>query len=815
MVKSLKNKTLYMIGNAHIDPVWLWQWQEGFLEIKATFRSALDRMKEYDDFIFVASSAAFYEWVEQSDPEIFAEIQQRVREGRWGIVGGWWVEPDCNIPSGESFVRQGLYGQRYFKRKFGVTARTGFNVDSFGHAGSLPQILKNSGIDYYVFLRPMPHEKGLPARLFRWESDDGSQVLALRIPFEYLSWGKDLETHARRCADEIKAPMDEMMCFYGVGNHGGGPTIENLESIHSLDADENFPARLVCSTPEAFFESASKKGWSMPVVHTELQHHASGCYSAHSGIKRWNRQAENALLAAEKWSLVATWLLNQPYPTDLDRAWKNVLFNQFHDVMAGTALEAAYDDARDTFGEAFAIASRSLNLAVQAIASKVHIEPEEGMKPIIVFNPLTWPVETNIEMESVPIHPGSVMLDEGGQVTAHQVIQSTTTASRSRLTFNAQLPALGYRTYRFYPRSSRTEAQEFETVTASDSVLENQRLHLEFDKQTGWIISLRDKLDEIEVFSGEAARPLVIDDTADTWGHNVYKWDQVIDSFTTNSLRLVEHGPVKSVIRSISLYGSSRLVQDFAMYPDRNQIDVRVMIDWHEQSKMLKLQFPINVKFMKITYETPYGTIERFANGEEEPGQSWVDISGTSRDREIPYGFALLNDSKYSLDVNVREIGLTVLRSPAYAHHIPATLQPDRLHSFMDQGIQYFTYTMLPHSGSWEQAGVARWAAELNQRPSALFASFHRNGTLPQSESFIDTTPENVMVTVLKQAEDGDDLVLRLFETGGAATHATIMLPKWNRKLEVDFGPSEIKTFRVPRDGSQPVLETDLLEGLE
>src|SRR5512135_3768714 len=172
-----RKKRLYMIGNAHIDPVWLWQWQEGFHEVKATFRSALDRMQEYEDFIFSASSAAFYEWVEQSDPQMFAEIQQRVREGRWCLVGGWWIEPDCNIPGGESFARQALYAQRYFKEKFGVAAKVGYAIDSFGHNGMLPQLLKKAGLDYYVFMRPMPFEKGLPSGLFWWEADDGSRLL--------------------------------------------------------------------------------------------------------------------------------------------------------------------------------------------------------------------------------------------------------------------------------------------------------------------------------------------------------------------------------------------------------------------------------------------------------------------------------------------------------------------------------------------------------------------------------------------------------------------------------------------------------------
>ena len=812
----MKTRTLHMIGNAHIDPVWLWQWQEGFHEVKATFRSALDRMKEFPDFVFVASSAAFYEWVEQSDPAMFAEIRQRVAEGRWGIVGGWWVEPDCNIPSGESFVRHGLYAQRYFKEKFGVTARTGFNVDSFGHAGTLPQILKKSGIDYYVFLRPMPHEKGLPSRLFWWQSDDCSRVLAFRIPFEYLSWGKDVETHARRCAAEMKDPVDEFMCFYGVGNHGGGPTIANIESIHCLDLDPEFPARTVFSTPEDFFRAAETKGWQIPIVQNELQHHASGCYAAHSGIKRWNRLAENRLLAAEKLSVAATlWSGNASDacdPEDLARAWKNVLFNQFHDIMAGTSLEAAYDDARDAYGEALTIAGRALNQATQSIAWNINIPAQENVRPLVVFNPLTWPVKANVKMESSRLKGESILVDDSGKRLPHQVLQSTTTAGRSRLCFTADLPALGYRTYRLLPSPEAAKDRTPAALQASDNVLENDQFRLEFDPVTGCIAHLYDKLEEVEVFSAPAALPLVLDDKADTWGHNVFKWDEVDGSFQAESVRLVEHGPVKSAIRVSSHYGSSKLIQDFVMYPDREQIDVSVTVDWHEQLKMLKLRFAVNVKFMKVTYEIPYGHTERFANGEEEPGQSWVDVSGVSRDREIPYGFSLLNDGKYSLDVYVRDIGLTVLRSPAYAHHIPAELESDGQYTFIDQGIQRFHYTLFPHSGSWESAGTARRAAELNQPVVALFATFHPEGTLPQCDSFIHAEPANVMVTVLKQAEDGTGLVLRAYETSGAAARALIRLPQLGRVIEADFGPNEIKTFLLPRDPSKAMVETNLLE---
>lgn len=248
------------------------------------------------------------------------------------------------------------------------------------------------------------------------------------------------------------------------------------------------------------------------------------------------------------------------------------------------------------------------------------------------------------------------------------------------------------------------------------------------------------------------------------------------------------------------------------MYPDQEQIDVSVMVDWHEQLKMLKLRFPVNVKFMKITHEIPYGHTERFANGEEEPGQSWVDVSGVSRHREIPYGFSLLNDGKYSLDVNVRDIGLTVLRSPAYAHHIPAVLEPDGHYAYIDQDIQRFRYTLFPHAGSWEVAGTARRAAELNQPPIAMFATFHPEGILPQSDSFLSVEPESVMATVLKQAEDVDGLVLRAFETSGAVARATIRLPKLGRVIEADFGVNEIKTFLIPHEAAEEVTETNLLE---
>jgi alpha-mannosidase len=877
----MKHKTLHMIGNAHLDPVWLWRWQEGFQAAKATFRSVLDRMDEYDDFLFTSSSAAIYEWIEHNDPRMLEEIRARVAEGRWQIVGGWWIQPDCNLPSGESFARQALYGQRYFKEKLGVTARVGYNVDSFGHHAMLPQLLRQSGMDAYVFTRPEPHEKGLPGRLFWWESDDGSRVLAFRIPFEYCTWGKDLERYVRRCFGELRAPFDDLMVFYGVGNHGGGPTRENIESIQRMDGEPDFP-RLTFSTPNRFFEQMLASDLPFPVVHDELQHHASGCYAVHSGIKRWNRQAENTLLLAEKWSVIAELMTGQPYPCEIGRAWKNVLFNQFHDILAGTSLEAAYDDARDLHGEAMSIGARALNNAIQALAWNVNIPLAEGMLPIVVFNPHAWPSATPVELDIGGVREGDVLVDDEEREVAMQLVRPPVVVSgwRRKIAFVAELPPLGYRTYRvlarvaappppatgaippvaplaeielymraiaanppsapaegaetpLLPPFAETNSAEIAQIprppavdlsrrashsehgpgdwAADDHVLENRWLRLAVDHATGCIGNIFDKQHGVEVLLGQGGRPVVIDDPSDTWGHGIYEFGAGDEAFTTTSVRLFERGSVRAAIRAESTYGASILAQEFTLYRDLDLIEVRVTVDWRERFKTLKLAFPLNLNFIRATYEIPYGTIDRPTNGEEEPGQSWLDLTGIIRGADVQYGLSLLNDGKYSFDVRGREMRMTVLRSPIYAHHHPTLPHPNESYTFIDHGIQRFTYWLLPHAGPWEGAGTVRRAAELNQRPVALVETYHP-GPLPQRDSFLVVDRDNVVVSVLKRAEDGDDLVLRCYEANHVATQATIRLPKWKRTFTADFGPCEIKTFRIPRDSAAPVVETNILE---
>jgi alpha-mannosidase len=779
-----------MIGNAHIDPVWLWQWPEGYQEVRATFRSAVDRLDEYPDFVFTCDSALFFAWVEESDPPLLERIRAHIAGGRFQVIGGWWIEPDCNIPGGESFVRHALYGQRYLRDTFGITATTGANLDSFGHNATIPQILAKSGCDSYVFLRPGPLEKEMESPIFWWESPDGSRVLAYRIPHEYCAPKDDIGEHVERAIASLPPGDEEWAVFYGVGNHGGGPTIANLEQIKTLGP------RYRPSSLRAFFDGIASRNGEIPTIRGELQHHSPGCYTTHSGIKKWNRRAENLLLRAEKWSAVASHLGAQAYPADaLRRAWKLVLFNQFHDTLAGTSIEPAYDDARDQLGHASSLAADAFNAAIQSIARQIAIEQEEEMRPVVVFNPHPWTLRTDVEIEYTWLRAeGAHVVDDGGESVPMQLTRPLTTMSglRGRLVFPVEVPPLGYRTYRV--RKGFVEAEPMRS-------LENEHLLLELDPATGRIAKLVVKATGADLAAPDAKHAVVIDDRSDTWGHAVTEYDDEVGEFECESVELVESGPVRAILRVVSRYGSSRLREDYILGRDDRYVDVRVTVDWHEQLKLLKLRYPTSIDARRATYETPYGHLERETNGHEEPGQSWVDVSAGDR------GLAVINDAKHGYDVRGGDIGISAVRSPVWAWHAPRELEEGGDFEYMDQGRQNIVVRLVPHPGDWRAAAVPRLAAELNQPAYALIETFHE-GPLAQRGSFAHDGGEAVLVTAVKLAEDGGAWVVRAVETAGRDGDARIEL--FGRALTARFGPHEIKTLLVPFDGE--ARETSLLE---
>jgi len=807
-LKDKKSYTVHMIGNAHIDPVWLWRWQEGYETVRATFKSAIERLNEYPEFIFTASSAAFYRWIEEVDKELFDKIRQKVKEGRWCLVGGWWIEPDCNIPGGEALVRQGLYGQRYFYEKFGVRAKVGFNPDSFGHNIMIPQILKKMGMDYYVFMRPGPHEKKLPADLFWWQAPDGSRVLTYRISLSYASPPGDLKEYIQKVSEQFKSDTvksfpGEIMCFYGIGDHGGGPTRENIESIKALNQHSSSDGpELLFSSPDNYFEEISGKDFRFPVVKDELQHHASGCYSVLSWIKKSNRKLENLLLAAEKLSVMANYLGNRTYPQErLTRAWWMLLFTQFHDILAGTSIPEAYEDVRAMHGEVENIASEVINGAIQDVAGKVDTEGKG--RALLVFNPSSWERKIPIEVEYQWPHDEISVTDKEGTPVVSQTlrISSTIRGGRKRICFMAKVPAFGYTTYRLIPNSIDISPKRMLFIAPRS--LENDWLRVEIDPKRGCLKRIYDKKNQKEILKGPGAVPIVIKDLSDTWSHNVLKFKDEVGRFSNATVKVLEEGPVRGKVRIESNYHNSILIQDVILYRDLDIIKVKVVVDWHERQHMLKLSFPVNVANPRATYQIPYGFIQRPCSGEEEPGLSWVDVG------DDDYGLSLVNDARYSYDVEGSDLRLTVLRSPVYAHHFPKTLENDSDYQYIDQGEQKFIYILIPHKGNWQKASTIKRAESLNNPPITLIEHCHKGG-LPKEQSFIKIDKENIIVEALKKAEDSDDIILRLYETEGKPAEVNIEL--FERSWKAQVNPCEIRTFLVPRDKKEPICELNLLE---
>lgn len=817
---------VHLIGNAHLDPVWLWRWQEGYAEIKATFRSALDRLNEFPDFVFTCACAAYYKWVEENAPDMFEEIRSRIAEGRWVVTGGWWIQPDCNLPSGESFARHSLYGQRYFLSKFGVTARVGYNVDSFGHHGMLPQILRRSGMDYYVFMRPEAHEKSLPNDLFWWESEDGSRVMTFRLSDSYGNWGEGgLEGKITKQQKLANQHGHGYMTFYGVGNHGGGPTIANLKLLEELQAREG-GGQLKLSSPNQFFAEMERNQPDIPVIHDEMQRHAVGCYSSHSESKALNRRAEHRLLTAEKFAALARIKLDLPYPQQaLLQAWENVMFNHFHDIMGGCSVKEAFDDVREFYGESLSIGARSLNAALQKLSWSINTmkpqvkslskdkhwqlwEQDDLGTPVVIFNPLSWEVEAPVRLNKLL----SGVTDDEGQAVPIQKVRATRTNVDDKwdTLIMANIPAFGYRVYWAYLDKEQHAPELAEPVKTDSGSLENSLVRVEIDSHTGYIRRIFDKQTGTELLNGSGAVPIVVDEHhSDTWGHGLRQFRDEIGRFGDAEVKVLEQGPLRGTIRVISRYNGSLLRQDISLCHSSAIVEVKVQLDWRERHKMLKLSFPVRAEQARSFSEIPYGFIERAMNGDEVPGQQWVDVSGlVPGETERGCGLALLNDAKYGYDVLDGDIRMTVVRSPIYADHFG---NRDDQVEFMDQGIQEFSYTLVPHQGCWRKAGIVRKANELNVPLLTVWETYHE-GVLPQRAQEISISHEAVAATAFKQAEDGAGWIVRCYETAGQEADADIALPSLGRQWSSTFGKCEIKTFYIPSDASQPVKEVNFIE---
>lgn len=808
-------KKMTMIGNAHIDPVWLWQWQEGYQEIKATFQSALDRMDETEDFVFTCACAAYYRWVEENAPDMFQKIQERVAQGRWVIAGGMWIQPDMNTPSGESFVRQLLYSQRYFYEKFGKTATFGYNVDSFGHNGSMPQIYSLAGIEDYVWMRPGIHENpNIPEGAMIWEGVDNTRMHAYRIAEEYVG-GNALPEKIEKLFAFSERIGQPVMCFYGVGNHGGGPTIENLRVIHEYQSECEKGSEVVLASPQDYFKQLREEKLSLPVWHGELQHHASGCYSTHSKSKFMHRMAENSLLRMEKLGVLSNRLTgHEMNPVFVRQAWDNLMFNEFHDLMGGCSIRAAMEDCVMQLNESVSIAQREENALLQKMSWQVDTskgnpvlrsKEEDGWMwgirgqgtPVVVFNPHSFETETAVQMH----RPVRTVRDQDGADVPVQIVRASRTNGEDCWSsiFTAKVPALGYRLYWVF-KEETAEAES--SLIVSETVLENAQIKAEFDPVSGSLIHLIDKNTGFDALKAPASARFMDIEESDTWAHNIFKFDKEAGKFSDAQITVLERGPVRAVLEVKQRFGISVLVQRYVLYANADQLEIEVKLDLQEHYRMVKLCYPTNGR--TDVSEISYGVIERSGNGDEEHCQRWVAAQGEEG------GLAVLNNGKYSYSFAEGELRMTIANTSAYADHYGQSFR-DHYMEWMDQGEQKFRLVLVPYAGAWQNADLNHRADVLNQPLPHVVETYHK-GSLPGIFEGIAIDKKEIDLGALKRSEDGKGWILRLTETTGQEQQAEIAISLLERSLTANFRPFEIKTFYIPEDKALPVHEVKITE---
>lgn len=800
----MKKQKVYMIGNAHLDPAWVWSWQEGSCEAKATIRSALDRMKEFPDFKFVCSSSSVYQWIEDFDPEMFEEMKARIKEGRFIIVGGWKVQPDCNLPSGENYARNSLYAQRYFFEKFGKTAKVGYNVDSFGHNAMMPQILRKSGMNYYVYMRPMEHEKAMKDNIFTWEAPDGSKVTAFRINEMYcknFTEPVELETYLNDCSKFYHGT--EFMGYYGVGNHGGGPTIRNIELINDYNQKDDGLFELIMADPVEFFEEYEKTH-DLPVLKEELQHHASGCYSAVSEIKTLLRKGETKLTAAERMSVLAKLLTGKDYcRKKIQKGWENLNFLTFHDILGGCCIKSAYDNSLYMGYEAISLAEVQKNSATQTISWKIDTTDKKYGLPVVIFNPHCFEVEEVVEINTNI----SKLRDVNGNEVPFLNVPSEPQPvfERDNAIFKAKIPAFGYTVYyyeteQYFNRPKTSGDYPVLEKKNPDLTLENKHLKVVFDEK-GTPVSIFDKHTNKELLQS-AARTVVIDESEhDTWSHSRNYFNKEIGAFTTVSAEKLESNILRETVKVVSKYGDSTMTQWYTLHMDEGFVRVRVKLNWNEKHKMLKLAYPVACSNPTSIYEIPFGTVERPCNGEEESALMWAMVGDKHS------GLAILNDCKYSYSATENELALTAIRSPIYCDH---GLTRGVESNYTDQGIHEFVYGLLPATVE-EKAKIFKKALTLNTAPTVILEN-HHNGYLPLTQEGICVDKDNIVISAIKQSEDGTGYIVRAYECDGKKTAVQIDC-KQIGKIQAEFAPYEIKTFFIDVDKNvEEVLFTEYKE---
>ncbi len=824
---------VHLFCNAHLDPVWMWTWEEGAREAISTFRTAADLLDEFPEFIFNHNESLLYEWIEIYDPPLFGRIRDLVRQGRWNVTGGWYLLPDLNLPGGETLVRVILEGRRYFHEKFGVRPPVAYNFDSFGHPGSLPQLLRQSGFELYIHCRPTAHQLDLPAPLYRWRSADGSDVIALRPGAGWYGTprpGQALE-QAHRGIAIARATGQDVLVPWGLGDHGGGATRHDLqrfrELIHEM-AESDVEVRH--STPEAYL--ARIRGpiaANLPEMTGDLQRTLAGTYTSMATIKRQMREGEALLSSAERWASIAWWRFGRAYPADeLRTAWKRLLFNTFHDVLAGSLIEDAIPGVDDIFGHAHDLARQIIIRSQHALLPDV--QPRPDTIPLYVFNPHSAPLRAPVGLHFLSAYapplerrPFTLFDDTGQPVRAQTSGGNAVLAGgtwQPYVGFIADMPPLAVRRYEI--RFEQVEMTGGCMLVAHEHnagiTVENAWWRAHFDRALASLAALTLKDAGRNLLSGPA-RLLAMYDVGHGWGgenRTVYNEPFGVFSALTPAevgaftglegqrgpaVRIIAHGPVFVTVECLVGWQHTRAALQFTLYADLPWIDVHTRLYMQARRKMIKFVWPFALPDPRIICEIPYGTTEYPADSTEYPYVRWLRLETET----LAVGMA--NNGQAGFDASPDgTLRLSLARGAVHSswEGDPGSLPPDltQSYTYMDQTQIDTRFRLLaatsPHLTA---AQLIPAALELNQPLERFFAYYPPTPPelAPASPApFLRVEPATVIVGALKKAETRDALIVRLVETIGQNTTARVTLEN-DAPQVINFRPHEIKTFMVTR----------------
>ncbi len=767
---SVSSGALTLASHSHIDVAWMWRLRETRRKVGRTFSTVLNLMDEYPEVTFLQSQPQLYEYLKEHYPSLWERVKERVREGRWEVNGAGWVEQDMNLPSGESHVRQYLFGNRFFRSEFGVHARMVWMPDCFGFTFSLPQIMKKAQIDCFGTWKLIYNDyQQHPYCLFRWRGLDGTEIPAISLPS--LCGGDPNPHEIKRHWDGFRQKdlTDEFMHVFGHGDGGGGPTAEMFEYVRRQENLPSIPRSKFGSFQEAFDRLVETTDPDrVPVFNDEmyLELHR-GCQTSQARTKRNNRKSELLARDAEYFASRA-FLDGAPYPHEsINAAWKLVLLNQFHDILPGSSIAEVYEDAEQDY----ATVRDTLTTVRDGALGRLDDAADENA--VVVRNTLGW---ERSDIVDIAVGDSDLIGTDGGGTPLPSQTVSDENGDRRLLFETGGVPSLGARGYSLVSGVSPTPD---DAPTASPDRLENAFYLLEFAAD-GTISRLTDKREGREVIAPNApGNELVLYEDRpaqyDAWDidFNYTDVQEPVDNVV--SMEVVESGPVRATVRIVKTTGRSTITQDISLWRTTPRIDFRTRVDWHEKSRLLKALFPVNVLSRTATYEIQFGAIERpthFSTSEdrarfEVPAHRWIDLS------ERRYGVSLLNDCKYGFGVHQNVMSISLLRSP---------INPD---PHADEGEQVFTYSLFPHAGSWQDAETVRRAYELNVPLVA------QAGASPTSTtSFATVDAPNVVIDTVKKAEDTGDVIVRLYESHGAR------------------GPVRLEFERPPKS----VSECDLME---